>query len=119
MALYIEHMIEVFDRITSIINNDSSSNIQIQIRNNRIKFRYRIAETWRGWYSNSRNCQLLDDLNVFLFGHDTSGNPRIGSILDYIILATKYDLKSCKMLSTISQPESLEEWSIKLDLLGL
>lgn len=118
MALYIEHMIEVFNRITSIINNDSSSNIKIQIRNNRIKFSNRIADEWRDWFNNSRNYQLLDDLHCFLFGCDVSGNPRLGSILDYVMHA-KYDFKSCKMLSTISQPESLEEWNIKLDLLGV
>ena len=119
MVLCIKHMIEVFDRIVSIINNDSSSNIKIQIRNNRIKFRHSLVKEWRDWYINLRNYGLLEDLNIFLFGYDISGYPQPGgSILFYIKLA-KQDFKSYKMLSTISQPESLEEWNIKLDLLGL
>lgn len=118
MALYIERMIEVFDRITSIINNDSSANIKIQIRNNRIQFINSATKKWRDWYFYSRNYQLLDDLNNFLFGYDASNNPHPGSILDHIILV-KQAFKSYEMLNTISQPASLEEWSIRLDLLGI
>lgn len=110
-------LINVTERIIRYFNKHCPGQMKLKFDriDNELKYNGDSVNYWCNIFKLNTDLNKLEKLEHFLFGNRTCCYE---SFMNYLNGHPWWETSGLQPLFNISQPESLEEWSIRLDLIG-